>query len=361
MDQHTAQALFAQGGSLVILDAPTGIEFGVDLDTWETGPLFQGLKMIPPVNDESQAGMRCGFFHDFKTSEVVVRKWREDTEQLVDSASAEDVERIRLRLRDLDSGLGAYPLDLMERWNALTCFITPAMLQRVLPAGGEFSSATGSVYEDEEMEAARRMLEQQTGTPVPSAEMAESFDRFSFPHIDVRHSVPPNADPSLVCRYGVDKSWLLQTTLAKYWNGDARALVGEFQLAFLIILVGQNFAGLEHWKRLLHLALGSIEALDLADSLFVPMLKTLDDQLNECPKEFGTSVLDQDNFLAQILTTFVLNVYESEVLGKQALEDGVQRVRDTLAARFQWVLPSGSQIQDEADVEEGEYAPQIVD
>ncbi|KAJ2804314.1 hypothetical protein H4S07_004254 [Coemansia furcata] len=251
----------------------------------------------------------------------------------------------------------------MERWSMLTCFITPDMLHRVLPAGDEFSSATGSAYEDEEMEAARRMLEQQTGTPVPTAEMtAESADRFAFPHVDVRHSVPPNADPSLVCRYGVDKSWLLKSTLSRYWNGDPGALVGEFQLAFLIILVGQNFAGLEHWKRLLHLVLGSVEALeDSAESLFVPMLKTLDDQLNECPKEFGTSVLDQDNFLARILTTFVLNVYESEVPEKRALEDGVQKVRETLATRFQWVLPSGSQIQDEADVEEGEYAPQIVD
>ncbi|KAJ2097264.1 hypothetical protein GGI16_004612 [Coemansia sp. S142-1] len=91
------------------------------------------------------------------------------------------------------------------------------------------------------------------------------------------------------------------------------------------------------------------------------MLKTLNNQLNECPKEFGTSVLDQDNFLAQILTTFVLNLYESEIRDKRALEDEVQRVRDTLAERFQWVLPSGSQIQDEAGVEEGEYAPQIVD
>ncbi|KAJ2560667.1 hypothetical protein GGH95_004817, partial [Coemansia sp. RSA 1836] len=67
-----------------------------------------------------------------------------------------------------------------------------------------------------------------------------------------------------------------------------------------------------------------------------------------------------DNFLARVLTTFVLNVYESESPGKKALEDEVDRVRHTLARRFHWVLPSGRQIQDDADVEEGEYAPQIV-
>ncbi|KAJ2696233.1 hypothetical protein H4218_004742 [Coemansia sp. IMI 209128] len=281
---------------------------------------------------------------------------------LVDSVSMVDVERVRLGLRDLDSGLGAYPMDMVGRWRALTCFVTEGMLQRVLPAGGEFSSATGSVYEDEEMEAARRMLEQQTGTPVPTGETAGTDNRFSFPYVDVRHSVPPNAAPSLVCRYGVDKSWVLRSMLSKQWGGDAGALVGEFQLAFLIILVGQNFAGLEHWKRLLHLVLGSAEALgELGRELVVPMLGALGDQLQECPEEFGTSVLDQDNFLARILTAFVLSVYESEVPGKGTLEEAVERIRHTLAERFQWVLPSGRLIQAEADVEEGEYAPQIVD
>ncbi|KAJ2903376.1 hypothetical protein GGI21_004437 [Coemansia aciculifera] len=334
MDQHTAQALFAQGGSLVILDAPQGIEFG-----------------------------------------VVVRKWCKDTEQVVDSVSAVDVERIRLGLRDLDSGLGAYPLQsavsgesTYQKWRMLTCYITPDILQRVLPAGGAFSSATGSVYEDDEMEAARRMLEQKTGLPVPpTAEKLanELMDRFEFPRIDVRHSVPPQlADPSLVCRYGVDKSWLLKSLMARYWHSDAKGLLGEFQLSFLIILVGQNFAGLEHWKRLLHLVLGSEEALKdlvLVESLFVPMLVSLGTQLAECPKEFGSSVLDQDNFLAHVLTTFVLSVYESEEgQGKQVLEAQLDQIRLTLAARFQWALPSGKQTQDDADVEEGEYAPQIV-
>ncbi|KAJ2740744.1 hypothetical protein GGI20_005641 [Coemansia sp. BCRC 34301] len=271
--------------------------------------------------------------------------WCTDTEQLVDSVSAVDVERIRVGLRDLDSGLGAYQMDsTYQRWSTLAAFITPAMLQRVLPAGGAFSSATGSVYEDEEMEAARRMLEQKTGAAVPTAELAnESADRFEFPRIDVRRSVPPHADPSLVCRYGMDKSWLLKTLLARHWHNDTKGVLGEFQLAFLIILVGQNFAGLEHWKRLLHLVLGS----------------ALDTQLSECPKEFGTSVLDQNNFLASMLTTFALNVYELEAPGKDLLEEEVDRVRCTLAAQFQWVLPSGKQIQDNADVEEGEYAPQI--
>ncbi|KAJ2220843.1 hypothetical protein IW143_002075, partial [Coemansia sp. RSA 520] len=81
MDQTTAQALFESGACLVILDTPTGIEFGIDLDTWETGPLFKGLKMIPPgihyihysaLNGEKQPGMRSGFFHNFSPREASI-------------------------------------------------------------------------------------------------------------------------------------------------------------------------------------------------------------------------------------------------------------------------------------------------
>jgi A1 cistron-splicing factor AAR2 len=34
--------------SLLCLDVPQGTLFGVDLQAWTTGPLFKGVKIIPP-------------------------------------------------------------------------------------------------------------------------------------------------------------------------------------------------------------------------------------------------------------------------------------------------------------------------
>ena len=48
MDQDTARTLFEEGATLVFLDVPEGTEFGIDCNSWEVGPLFKGVKMIPP-------------------------------------------------------------------------------------------------------------------------------------------------------------------------------------------------------------------------------------------------------------------------------------------------------------------------
>lgn len=48
MDQATALNLLAEGGVLVILDMPQGTHFGMDYLSWQVGPKFRGVKMIPP-------------------------------------------------------------------------------------------------------------------------------------------------------------------------------------------------------------------------------------------------------------------------------------------------------------------------
>lgn len=48
MDQETAKVLFKEGAVLLLLDMPEGSEFGIDYNSWTTGPKFRGVKMIPP-------------------------------------------------------------------------------------------------------------------------------------------------------------------------------------------------------------------------------------------------------------------------------------------------------------------------
>ncbi|KAJ2791855.1 hypothetical protein H4R20_006810 [Coemansia guatemalensis] len=189
----------------------------------------------------------------------------------------------------------------------------------------------------------------------------ESEDRFHFTHIDIRHSFPKDAEPDEIRRFSQDKSWLLRRILSQK---GAYELLGEFELSFLVILVGQNFTGIEHWKRLLHLVLGSIDILEdreIVETLTAPILRILLCQLRECPQEFVSSVLEQDNFVAEILRSLVLNVHECQNgMVKQLLDSEIDHLR-LLLAGFGWTLPSGSQLQEEADREEGEYAPQVVE
>lgn len=48
MDPEVARQMFEEGGTLVLLGMPIGTEFGIDLNFWNVGEKFRGVKMIPP-------------------------------------------------------------------------------------------------------------------------------------------------------------------------------------------------------------------------------------------------------------------------------------------------------------------------
>jgi len=48
MDPQLAKRLFEKGAIFILLDVPVGTEFGIDYNSWEVGPNFKGVKMIPP-------------------------------------------------------------------------------------------------------------------------------------------------------------------------------------------------------------------------------------------------------------------------------------------------------------------------
>ena len=48
MDRQQAQKLYEEGAFLVLLDVPQNTEIGIDYNSWQSGPKFMGIKMIPP-------------------------------------------------------------------------------------------------------------------------------------------------------------------------------------------------------------------------------------------------------------------------------------------------------------------------
>ncbi|KAG0712365.1 Protein AAR2 [Chionoecetes opilio] len=149
--QQLARQLAGQGATLVVLGMPPGTEFGIDVNFWNVGERFRGVKMIPPglhfvyfsaVNRQGDTAPRTGFYHTFTTREVVVRHYNPATEDLEEAeASVEEVERIRANLRQMDQFLGPYPLDSWHKWIALTQHVDDRELQRMIPLSGRVCSA----------------------------------------------------------------------------------------------------------------------------------------------------------------------------------------------------------------------------
>ena len=116
---------------LIVLDMPVGTEFGIDYNSWNVGPKFKGVKMIPPgvhfvyysaVSTDrkkpgagpGKAGPRTGFFVHLGKCEVVVKRWNPATEDLDPAATTEEeLSRFRANLLDLDRFLGYTDFDII--------------------------------------------------------------------------------------------------------------------------------------------------------------------------------------------------------------------------------------------------------
>ncbi|RUP39263.1 AAR2 protein-domain-containing protein [Jimgerdemannia flammicorona] len=241
MDQATANALFAQGGILIFLDAPEGMEFGIDYNAWTVGPLFKGVKMIPPglhfvyyrwvvvstTSKEGAVGLRSGFFKFFASREVnvlcfcslflfrvpssvipittarsiVVKEWNPDTEDLRDDSTLDpdQVDRYRQSIRSMDKHLGAYPLHpptTWQKWVRLTDKITPGLLDHILTNSGRVSHLVAN----------------------PSKLEGIGSDGVQFAEFDPRRSFPPGATGEEVTRWSLDRSWLMREVMRRCWN-----------------------------------------------------------------------------------------------------------------------------------------------
>lgn len=66
---------------------------------------------------------RCGFFHNFKKGECLVKKWDRDKEELLD-VSREEIAQYKTNILNLDQFLGPYPFEEQAKWNGLSSLLT---------------------------------------------------------------------------------------------------------------------------------------------------------------------------------------------------------------------------------------------
>lgn len=99
MDPEVAKRLHAEGATLVVLDVPEGTEFGIDYFSWNVGPRFKGIKMIPSglhciyysaVNKGGQTAPRTSLFLYTKRHDILVMRWDAVSEDVVETTTDEE-------------------------------------------------------------------------------------------------------------------------------------------------------------------------------------------------------------------------------------------------------------------------------
>ncbi|KAI1716149.1 AAR2 protein [Ditylenchus destructor] len=327
MPQDVALQLFHAGAFLVFKDSlPTGMEFGIDYKSWQVGPKFLGLKMIPPglhfVYMSVKDAPRIGFFYNFRQKEVVVRKWDKAAEDLENYTSPEEeMDRLRANLQNIDKNLAAYPYSTYNQWVSLSNHVTEKTVKRLSPenALGKITSQTDLVSKEQEIEAqmgdpmgtsavdrnhpSRIRFTDAIGLPVMSAKPGTSMRFSEVPQVSL-------ADTNLK-KAGIDSSDRFYTLL-KSLGDNQKELLGEFQFSFVVFLIGQVYEGFEQWKRLIHLMCSCNRALVTHSQFFLDLLMVIHFQLKQCPEDFFHDQLAKDNFLWATLSLFFANVEDSD-------------------------------------------------
>jgi A1 cistron-splicing factor AAR2 len=230
-----------------------------------------------------------------------VYRWLPAIEDVIQIIETEELERFRVNLKQIEPQLGAYPQTSPEelrkytQWKSLTCHISANVVNRLLVDDGRLTSMTASTIPDE--------------TGVQLAGGHSDTTEIQFTCIPLKQSYPPGAIGQERSKYSQDKSWLLSDMLSQ--RLPANEMLGEMQLAFLLLLVAHNFEGLEQWKLLVQLVCFSREFARSGRAECEEFLerfgKVLRAQLQQVPRDFFEDIVSRGNFLwHSLMVIFVL-------------------------------------------------------
>ena len=82
------------------------------------------------MSKEGQVAPRSGFFHEFNSKEVMIKKYNPISESFDEVIDQEEINRFKVNLKNLDSNLGAYPYDSWKKWVSLTNKISSITIKR---------------------------------------------------------------------------------------------------------------------------------------------------------------------------------------------------------------------------------------
>jgi len=175
-------------------------------------------------------------------------------------------------------------VNVYHRWLSLTSKINKKVIKMILPEDGKLS-AINSISHFSEVNEKNKEGKEQQDVDMASSSAASSNEkmdadpvdqekyRLKFTLIDLKKSYPVNATTEEITKYSLDKSYLLKKIIKDDYKNDLNLFLGEFQLSYIIFLIGQVYDGFEQWKTMIILMLHCEEALETyGETLFKDFL-----------------------------------------------------------------------------------------
>ncbi|CAK9034941.1 Protein AAR2 homolog (AAR2 splicing factor homolog) [Durusdinium trenchii] len=336
-----------QAGTIACLDAPRGLELGVDLKSFTIGDRFKGIKLLPPglhfLHYQQAQDVSRGVFVQLGTAagsstagaeavgeldaapRVAGFRW-DPREEDFGALGDEDLARLTQAVLnlELDSHLGPFDTEHWGTWTALTRCVDLEVLQRVgVPLNSVIIDAPQGKVSTSPMlqhnsqvsycaptfttlpnlvDLSRRTRQNPGGSERDSlAERMQQLPGMHFLVDDQGHRL----SPAKVTELQMDPSNLVLKLIKVDYAGHQELFVGELQLAFVIFLYLASLPALEFWKQAVHLV-ASCSALRASHpELMRLVVQTVTSQFFLLPKDLFQDDLLQDNFLVEALATLV--------------------------------------------------------
>ena len=173
--EEEATAAFGEMGVLLILDAPQGLQFGIDNMSWKIGNKFKGIKLIPlgthiiaySLKSEDNMFKMSKFLIFNKDQRILVYRWNEEVEEFLE-VRGEQGQGYREGVKHFhfDCYLGPYPAENLNFWRSTTKYITKPVLQKLDPIDKiqqfqqEYSSKLKSQRKEDELDFAALSLDE---------------------------------------------------------------------------------------------------------------------------------------------------------------------------------------------------------
>ena len=229
-------------GTLLLLNCPKKMQFGIDLSQWIIGEKFMGIKLIPigihyisfSLSEENNA-FKQGFFIEIEEGKNkcknVIREWSSKYETFI--KINEEMNKnysIGLDNLDFDQFLGNYPYEQIQNWKDLTNFLNKDIINK-LQKNIDMTMCPGIKEENKNENNENEINEIKINIQLMTYENIE-FTEFYLNQPEYINSL--------------DKSLLLEKIISKLKSPNE--FLGEFQYTFILFLIGEVYEALKQWK-----------------------------------------------------------------------------------------------------------------
>lgn len=368
IEQDEARSLYEDHCAILIVeDLPVGSEFGIDMVVYRIGEKFRGVKMIPPgvhliyvsaiskgeTEQQQTTGPRCGFFHDFKPKEILIKKWSVGEEDFDDDfePNEEYRERYAMNLRDLDRFLGPYKYSTYVKYKSLTGYITPEIMSQLMPTCNKIRSVPYLVRGDEMDQPMtsisgrlRRVMPSKSEEPSnqlneesllpdlkPDKSTVIRFTPIPETHLDLKDGSEISAEEKT--KFYVDSSMKLEYAF-KGESGKQR-LLGELQFAFVTLTYYHVYDCFEQWKKLVGLVCQAYAYIERYPNFYISFIQILQAQLDQVPEDLFVDIVDAENLVRSYLDELFQNINETDTKPQQLVYES-QELKRLAEQRFKW-------------------------